>query len=101
MPDKEIYNGIPIGMYESMETFYPIILQLIPGIKVDYVRKGNNYTKTWLWSWSRRVGLTYQVINNENPPEVFVRLFARTDKKIAGIEAKIREHEGKALEAAN
>jgi len=87
MPDKEIYHGMPISIYESIETCYLVISQLIPRNKIDYVRKGDKYTKTWLWSWSRRVGLTYQLINNGNSPEVFVRLFARTDNKIAGIEA--------------
>ena len=91
MPDKEIYHGKPIGMYESIETFYSVIYQLIPRTKIDYYRKGDNYTKTWFWSWSRRVGLTYQIVSNGNSPEVFVRLFARTDKKIAGIEKIILE----------
>ena len=37
MPDKEIYRGMPIGIYESAETFYSFASQLIPRIKVDNI----------------------------------------------------------------
>ncbi|MBS3149130.1 hypothetical protein J4455_00345 [Candidatus Woesearchaeota archaeon] len=98
MPDKLIYSGKPEGLYSSFESFYQALHQRIPDLRQDFQKINRKYTKTWFWSRYNKSCLTYLSVNTRGTTEVYVRLFARTDKKIAGIEAKIKEHEVKVLE---
>ncbi len=91
MPDKLIYSGKSEGLYSSFESFYQALHQIIPDLRQDFQKINRKYTKTWFRSRFNKSCLTYLSVNTRGTTEVYVRLFARTDKKIAGIEKIILE----------